>query len=594
MTPQTSARHPPIFRRFLSAFLLAVGIAVIAFLLVATWLVSHWRFRDERLFLESIARAAAIEAQLTPANTDTAIQVGNLARSFQRPVTVFDTHGRVMIDSDDRRSVDTEPTGSRDFSQALDGKVGHVLRWNAVTARRELMVAAPALDDNGRIARVVRASQPVDAIYARIAGDLLPLALGALLALVVAAISSAISASRFSQPIEQMRRDAERFGRAELARAPPPSPPDSLRSLANTLNTMARQLNQRIAELTRERNERIAILESLREGVVAIDHAERVLNLNHAAGQMLGIAKETSRGLLVQEAIRNTEIQRFLRSALRGDPGATEEGVMLTIKGRTLLDIRGAPLLDEDGGSLGVLLIMTNVTRLHELENIRREFVANVSHELRTPITSISGFAETLLDSALDDPGQSRHFVEIIARQAQRLGATIDDLLSLSRLDRAHRPETEPSRVSDILATALETQAPRAHENNAEIVVDCDEALEASLNPGLVERAVANLIENAIKYSGQSARVVVRARREGRQLHITVTDNGPGIAPEHLPRLFERFYRADKARSRDLGGTGLGLSIVKNIATAHGGSVEVDTAPGAGSTFRMILPIDPA
>jgi two-component system phosphate regulon sensor histidine kinase PhoR len=570
-----------------------VGIAVLVFLLGAAWLVSYWHFRNERLFLESIADAAALESSLTPGNTDAALQIGNLAQSFQRTITVFDTQGRIMIDSEGRRSVDTEPTGSRDFSQAITGKVGHALRWNAVTARREIMVAAPAFDDEGRIVRVVRASQPVNALYASIASDLLPLAIGGLLALAIASISSAISSKRFSQPIEQMRRDAERFGRGELTRALPPSPRDDLRSLANTLNTMAKQLNQRIAELTRERNERIAILESLREGVVAIDHAERVLNLNHAAEQMLGIEKNTVRGLLVQEAIRNTEIHRFLRSALRGDPGATDEGVMLTIRGRTLLDIRSAPLLDEDGGSLGVLLIMTNVTRLHELENIRREFVANVSHELRTPITSISGFAETLLDSALDDPEQSRHFVEIIARQAQRLGATIDDLLSLSRLDRAHRPEIEPSRVSDILASALETQAPRAHENSTEVVVDCDEALEANVNAGLIERAVANLIENAIKYSGFGARVVVRARREDQHLHITVTDNGPGIAAEHLPRLFERFYRADKARSRDLGGTGLGLSIVKNIATAHGGTVEVDTTPGAGSTFRMILPIDP-
>ena len=228
------------------------------------------------------------------------------------------------------------------------------------------------------------------------------------------------------------------------------------------------------------------------------------------------------------------------------------------------------------------------------MENIRRDFVANVSHELRTPITSIKGFVETLMDGALEDKENATRFLEIIRRQANRLDAIIEDLLTLSRLEKvAEEPTREPlapDSVSGLLAAAIEMCQHQASDNNIPIELTCDEQLQVPMNAPLLEQAVVNLLDNAIKYSDPGATIHVEATREGEEVAIRVKDEGCGIEARYLPRLFERFYRVDKARSRELGGTGLGLAIVKHITVVHGGTVEVQSTVGQGSTFTIRLP----
>jgi len=227
-----------------------------------------------------------------------------------------------------------------------------------------------------------------------------------------------------------------------------------------------------------------------------------------------------------------------------------------------------------------------------ELENIRRDFVANVSHELRTPITSIKGFVETLQENAPDDPETSRHFLRIIARQADRLNAIIEDLLSLSRIERdaeQHDIRMEPALIRDVLEAALQTCRVKADSRKITFRLDCSVDLEANINRDLLEQAVINLLDNAVKYSPEGGVVTLSAGAEDGGIYIRVTDHGCGIPHEHLPRLFERFYRVDKDRSRELGGTGLGLAIVKHIVTAHGGQVAVESTVGKGSIFTLFL-----
>jgi two-component system phosphate regulon sensor histidine kinase PhoR len=244
------------------------------------------------------------------------------------------------------------------------------------------------------------------------------------------------------------------------------------------------------------------------------------------------------------------------------------------------------------------VIVLNDVTEMERLENVRRDFVANVSHELKTPVASIKGFVETLLDGAGDDPHDRRRFLDIIARQADRLASIIEDLLALSRIEQSENAGNLPRervRIADLLAAATDDCLPRAQERSILFSVDCAPGLEALVNAPLVEQALINLIDNAVKYSepGRTVRIdAVSAPSSPGQLGVTIAvrDEGCGIEAEHLPRLFERFYRVDKARSRKLGGTGLGLSIVKHIVQAHGGSISVDSTPGVGSTFTIRLP----
>jgi two-component system phosphate regulon sensor histidine kinase PhoR len=249
-------------------------------------------------------------------------------------------------------------------------------------------------------------------------------------------------------------------------------------------------------------------------------------------------------------------------------------------------------MIEERSATPGTLFVVHDVTRVKKLENVRRDFVANVSHELRTPITSIKGFVETLDDGALEDPELSRKFLGIIGRQAERLNTILNDLLTLAKLEAGEdgaQVETERKNVRDLVRVALEDCARRAEEKEMQLRVDVADDLFIHANSSLVEQALVNLVDNAIKYSESGGSVWVEARNEGPLVEIRVVDNGPGIERSHLARLFERFYRIDQGRSRQLGGTGLGLAIVKHIAQVHGGRVGVTSVEGEGSTFSIFL-----
>jgi two-component system phosphate regulon sensor histidine kinase PhoR len=258
------------------------------------------------------------------------------------------------------------------------------------------------------------------------------------------------------------------------------------------------------------------------------------------------------------------------------------------------LQTHGTPLRGSDGQTIGALIVVHDVTRLRRLENLRRDFVGNVSHELRTPITAIKGAVETLLAGANESPEDNQRFLEIANRQADRLNAIIEDLLSLSRLERdAESEEIDRTRerLLPILESALQSCSSIAKTRDVDVKLFCSEELEANVNSALLEQAIVNLVDNAIKYSESRKIVTLEGWQEGDHVMIKVQDRGQGIAKEHLPRLFERFYRVDAARSRAIGGTGLGLAIVKHIVQAHDGGVTVHSTPGEGSVFTISLPV---
>jgi two-component system phosphate regulon sensor histidine kinase PhoR len=365
-------------------------------------------------------------------------------------------------------------------------------------------------------------------------------------------------------------------------------------AVAESLNSMAEELDEKIGTLTRERNEREAVLASMVEGVLAVDTDERIIALNEAAAALAGVTPQQAEGRLVQEVLRNPDLQHVVAQTLSGHQPVEADIVMRVGAEERSLQANGTLLRAGDGvASAGAVVVLNDVTRLQRLEAVRRDFVANVSHELKTPVTSIKGFAETLQDGALDDPETARRFIAIIVGQADRLNSIIQDLLSLSTLEQREgesRLTLEDADICEVIRVAVEVCEPKAQAKHIRISVDCPACTLSSVNVPLLEQAVVNLVDNAVKYSPEGSSVKVGLAETDAEVAIFVIDHGPGVPRQHLSRLFERFYRVDRARSRDLGGTGLGLAIVKHIAQAHGGRVSVDSVVGSGSTFRIHLP----
>lgn len=419
------------------------------------------------------------------------------------------------------------------------------------------------------------------------------LAFGGSVLVVLAAALGLFTSRRISQPLQDMRQSAERFASGDFAHRLPIPETAELASLAQTLNRMGAQLAQQIAVITQQHNAQQAILASMHEGVLAFDPEERVLSINPAAEALLGVVADQARGHTIQEVVRNVALQRLLVAALRS-PEPTMADIVLRGSEERYLQATATALRHAAGHELGVLVVLNDVTQLRRLENIRRDFVANVSHELKTPITSITGFVETLRDGALHEPEHAERFLGIVARHAERLHAIIEDLLTLSRLE--HSPDATDiartdTRLAEVIDAAVLDCASRAAAQQMTVVPTCAPDVQAPVNAPLLEQALANLLDNALTYSAPGSTVWVTAQRTEAHLLLAVRDEGIGIPQEHLERIFERFYRVDKARSRERGGTGLGLAIVKHIAQVHGGQVLVSSRVGKGSTFTLQLPL---
>lgn len=576
------------------SYLLITLIAVVA----VTWIGSR-TFRD--FHLEEVAADLEARARLAECLIAPGLEAGNrdavaelCSRSGERSgtrITVIDPAGIVIGDSREDPAAMDNHADRPEIRQAFAGRTGTATRFSFTLDQNMMYVAVP-LETEGRIVAVVRSSLPLSAIEEALTGLYADIALwGLVIALVAAAVSLAVS-RHISRPLEEMRQGAERFASGELNHRL--EVPDSLEigSLAETLNAMAASLDQRIRTVLQQRNEQHAVLASMVEGVVAVDGEERLINLNEAACRMLGIEPTDGKGRNIQEVVRNTDLQRFVSRAL-GSAESIEGEVVLGDERDRFIHAQGTVLHGESGTRIGALVVLNDITHLRKLENIRREFVANVSHELKTPITSIKGSVETLLHGAIHDTENAGRFLDIIGRHADRLAAIIDDLLRLSRIEQeSERDEItlEEASVCGVLRNAVRYCLDLSETRGLKLDLQCTENLRARINAPLLERAVINLVDNAIKYSEQGKEVAVHAAATENGVAIRVSDQGRGIAAEHLPRLFERFYRVDKDRSRKLGGTGLGLAIAKHITQAHGGEITVESRPGAGSVFTILLP----
>lgn len=467
-------------------------------------------------------------------------------------------------------------------------------RYDGASGRRSLEVAVPIGTRRPPVAIVLATTDAAesDRDLATWQRTLLAGCLGTTACAVAAGYALA---RRVTRPIDELRAAAARLAGGDTTTAVPATEVAELADLATALSRLRAQLVERGLTIGRQGTQQEAVLGSMIEGVLAVDARQRLLGINRAAADLLDVDPDESAGRLLIDVIRNPDLRRFALTAIDCRAPVEDDLVLHGPRDRTIR-LRGTALRDASGEG-GAVIVLNDVTEMKRLEHVRRDFVANVSHELKTPIASIKGFVETLLDGAMDDPADTSRFLGIVARQADRLAAIVDDLLALSRIEQSEGAgnlpvETVP--VASILTAVTLDCGPRAADRSIRLEVDCPANLAATLNAALVEQAVINLVDNALKYSESGKTVWLSAAASEppgpRELVLCVRDEGCGIEPIHLPRLFERFYRVDKARSRNLGGTGLGLSIVKHIVQAHTGAVSVDSEPGVGTTFTIRLP----
>ena len=423
------------------------------------------------------------------------------------------------------------------------------------------------------------------------------LIVGAVFLIVNTAAAFAL-ATRLQVNIDQLRRVSRLYARSET----PPEQPRHLglsagapfADLARSLRRMGEQLRGQLEELRTQRAEQRAVLQSMRAGLIAIDNERRIISVNRPATEMLAIEADTTRGRLLSEVTRLASLHRFVRHAIDAEGSQSAELEAVSEEATFRLKVTAEPLVDAERGRVGLLIVMQDVSHVRRLETIRTDFAAAVSHELRTPITNIKGYIETMMELDPDEGDQRDYFLQVINRNARRLEAIVEDLLTLTGLERTTEPSGIDIRVApaeQLIESALQQYEALAREKSITIRRDIGRDIRITGGTLLIEQALSNLLSNAIRYSPPETTITVTAAHlDSGELEISVTDQGPGIAAEHLPRLFERFYRVDQARSRQLGGTGLGLAIVKHIAQAHGGRVEVESTVGEGSRFRIILP----
>lgn len=507
--------------------------------------------------------------------------------------TVILSNGTVIGDSREDPSIMDNHNTRPEIQAALTGDTGVAIRHSATLARDLLYVAIPVIHKDS-VTAVFRASVPLVSLSERMDTLYKKLFVTSILIICGSAMISIWLSRRLSKPLVHLKAVADTYADGNLQ---PVSLSDDhvfeTAELAVSMDKMAKLLAERIATITCQKNEQNAILSSMIEGVVAVDLDEHIVLINEAAAQMLDCDRKTVPGKLVQEAVRNTALHRFVRLLIEEQKTCKKELHVIADSDK-IIEIQGTVIHGTPEKTIsGVLIVMHDVTHLKRLENIRRDFVANVSHELRTPLTSIKGFVETLLEGAMQIPNERERFLTIINNHVNRLNTLIEDLLTISRLEKEEAcPEfhLEPVPLDRIINNAVEVCAQKALQKHIAVSIHGERMIKAALNESLFEHALINLIDNAVKYSEEKTRVTITTKVDEKNILIAIADQGPGISKEHIPRLFERFYRVDKARSRKMGGTGLGLAIVKHIVNVHSGTVTVESHIGKGSVFYITLP----
>ncbi len=557
------------------------------------------RLRSEAMLLRDIA-ATELSASREDGRGESRLQrrVEALGDEIGTRLTIIHADGEVIAESD-ANPARMDNHGQRpEVVEARKNGFGTSSRYSD-SVHRQMRYFAITVSVDGELLGFARSSVPLTAIANRLGQLRNAMALAVALAIAVALVLGFLYARRVTKPVRMMAEAAEAIAGGREHGSVEIYTSDELGDMARAFNTMNEKLQRSIATVEADRNKLEAIFGSMVEGVVAVDRKQRIVHMNEVARQLLGISPGEVIGREITAVVGVREISEMLSETL--DQGrlvhrvvqlaGSTRGSATKVRDRTL-GVHVSPLETSSEVLAGAVLVLDDITQLRRLETVRRDFVGNVSHELKTPVTAIRGLVETLLDDPEIDPIRRVRFMTKIRNQAERLTSLVTDLLSLSRLESGGLNELEPIDVRRAVERSVHALRSTAEARRIAIIT------EAPPHPVMVEadeeilvQAVSNLLDNALKYTSGNGSVWARVKTDADDsVTIEVQDTGMGIEARHHNRIFERFYRVDKARSRELGGTGLGLAIVKHIALALGGEVSLDSSPGCGSTFRIRLP----
>jgi len=573
---------------------------LIAVLLPVDFYAERALRRDyERTGLEQLAAIAQIAianppqlSSLTPDHPEDSASfrgwISQMAASGVR-VTVITSEGRVLADSQSDAQTMENHAGRPEIRDALAKGDGQSIR-HSVTINRDLLYYAVRLTPAGAPPVVLRFALPLQTVDEELAGFRRRLWLASVFMLLVTGIVSLLISRSFSSRVERLQVFSLRVAEGDFRPIEADRSGDALEALASSLNTTAGRLDHTIRTLTEERNLSSAILGSMVEGVAVVNASERLLFANKGFAEILDLDVPPQSGSALVEVVRQTELLEAVREVLNGQPRVEAEIVTGTLRQHFFAVTVAAVSAAETSGAV---IVLHDITDLRKLERVRRDFVANVTHEFKTPLTAIQGFAETLLGGAIDDPQNRLRFLEIILEHSRRLARLTDDLLKLSKMD-ADRLELEIRRlsVSQFVESCIETTQRPAAEKDLRISVNLPpDVPDIAADRRRLAEVLQNLLDNALQYTPAGGQIMVSASADDSEVTFTVSDTGIGIPQSDQPRIFERFYRVDVARSREVGGTGLGLAIAKHLVEVHGGRLWVESEVGQGSQFHFTVPL---
>jgi two-component system phosphate regulon sensor histidine kinase PhoR len=600
------ARFVQLLRRRIAVKLTLTLVGFVAVAMLAAGLYLNRVLKN--LAVESLEARLATAAQLLHDETASLLtggadsaRVSDLARraamATDSRVTVITADGRVLGDS----AVTAEGVprmenhaGRPEVRAALAGRRGRDLRTSATINAPLLYVALP-VQEGGRVIGALRLALPLSAVTTSYAAVHRALIVGGLVALAVALAIGVFVAGRVTRPVIEMLAIARQMSKGNFDARARARSPDEIGTLGRALNVLSGRLREQIQDLEHERAKATAILDGMVEGVIAVDDHDSILLMNERARIMFGLGASRGAGKPFLELVRNADLHRILQETRAGGYGElSQQELSLSTPVERVLQVNAVPL--HLGPRIGVVMVLHDVTALRRLERMRTEFVANVSHELRTPLTSIRGYLETLLSGALDEPEHARNFLEIVHRHSERLGRLLDDLTDLSNIELGRVTlRLEPTPLHEVVASVQAIIRPRADSEGIELMdkVPADLPLVLADRDRLAQ-VLINLVDNGVKYTPRGGSVTVDAAPTAAgMVEVDVRDTGIGIPSQDLPRVTERFYRVDKARSRGLGGTGLGLAIVKHLVIAHGGELRIESDLGRGTSVRFTVPVAP-
>ena len=579
-----------IFLKLLAAFALVIAAATVTF----DFSIDHaWRdsllqqidlnLRQKTQMFANHVNGVGALSLLDPKQAAGSPQLAPLQRIVAEDgraagarATIIDSQGKVWADSEADPAIMENHAQRPEFEAALKGIVGTDTRRSRTVGVSFLYVAAPVAGG------AVRLAYPLSDVEAAVTRVRRHLFLGSLLAFIVALLISGVAARSTARRLHRIVQFADRIAAGDLAARIDETSEDEIGQVATSLDTTARHLEESFAALQTSQRQLETLLNSMQDAVIAVSADDRVQWANQTMDKL--VPQRTRKNAPLVETVRDPDFLTAVRGASEARKVFTARAASI-VPGRTF-DVTAAPM---PGG--GAVAVLRDLTETERIEKTRRDFIANVSHELRTPLTSIQGYTETLLDSASDN-NHSRDFLEIIRKSALRMSRLTEDLLTLARVESGEqRFDIQPSAPADLLEEAVQSFREIARAQNVELKVEDHASAQVGADPEAIHQVFSNLVDNALKYAQSGGRIILGARPVAESVEFYIQDFGPGIPSEHLPRLFERFYRVDKARSRESGGTGLGLAIAKHIVLAHGGTIRAQSDLNHGSTFLFTLPL---